>query len=58
MNIYQSLFDILHTHIYGGATLTADMNLVCTLMSTIGSVFVFAIPFMVCFWILKTICGR
>ena len=34
--MYQSLFDLIHTYVYSGATLTSDMSLVCTLISTIG----------------------
>lgn len=53
MSIYQSLFDIIHTHIYGGVDLTSDMNLVCTLIATIGCIFVVSIPFLVVYWVLK-----
>lgn len=52
MSMYQSLFDLIHTHIYGGVELTSDMNLVCTLISTIGVLFVLAIPFFVVYKVL------
>ena len=55
--MYQSLFDLIHTHIYAGAELTADMNLVCTLIATIGVLFVVAIPFFVVYRILCFICS-
>lgn len=47
MSMYQSLFDLIHTHIYGSVELTSDMNLVCTLIATMGCLFLFAIPFFV-----------
>ncbi len=52
-SIYQSLFDLIHTHIYGGVTLTSDMNLVCTLIATIGCIAFVAIPFFVVYKILS-----
>lgn len=52
MSMYQSLFDLIQTHVYGGAELTPDMNLVCTLISTIGVLFCIAIPFFVVYRIL------
>lgn len=57
MSIYQSLFDLIHTHIYGGVVLTADMNLVCTLISTIGCLFCVAVPFIVVIRIIKAFTG-
>lgn len=53
LSIYQSLFDLIHTHIYGGVELTPDMNLVCTLISTIGVLLVIGIPFFVVYKILS-----
>lgn len=58
MSIYQSLFDLIQTYVYGGATLTADMNLVCTLISTIGCVFLVALPFVIVYKVLMIIMGR
>lgn len=52
-SIYQSLFDLIHTHIYGSVTLTPDMNLVCTLIATLGSISFVAIPFFVVYKILS-----
>lgn len=58
MGIYQNLFELIQTYIYGGVTLTADMNLVCTLLSTIGSVFVVALPFCIVWKVISFITGR
>ena len=52
MSMYQSLFDLIHTHIYGGVELTSDMNLVCTLCSTIGVIFMLSIPFLIVYKVL------
>lgn len=52
MSMYQSLFDLIHTHVYGGVTLTSDMNLVCTLISTCGVLFLVSIPFLVVYKVL------
>lgn len=55
MSMYQSLFDLIHTHIYGGVTLTSDMNLVCTLIATFGVIFCISIPFIVVYKIISMI---
>lgn len=57
MSMYQSLFDLIHTHIYGGVELTSDMNLVCTLIATIGVIFCVALPFYVVFKMISLISG-
>ncbi len=57
MSMYQSLFDLIHTYIYGGVDLTSDMNLVCTLISTIGVLFCVSIPFIIVYKVLCFICS-
>ena len=47
ISMYQSIFDLIHTYVYGGVTLTSDMSLVCTLVSTIACLFFISIPFLV-----------
>lgn len=58
MSIYQNLFDLIHTYIYGGVTLTADMNLICTLIATMGCIFVVALPFCIVWKTIGWIMGR
>lgn len=58
MGIYQELYTLLHTYIYGGVTMTADMELTCTLISTAGAIFVVALPFLLVWNVCKTISGR
>lgn len=53
MSIYQSLFDLLHAYIYGGVTLTPDMNLVCTLIATICCVGCALLPFAIVWAVFK-----
>lgn len=54
-SIYQSCFDLIHTHIYGAVELTSDMNLVCTLISTTACIFLFALPFLIVVWFVSSI---
>ena len=58
MSIYQSIFDVIHTYIYGGVTLTADMNLVCTLISTLACLFAVSLPFVLVWKVISFIVGR
>ena len=57
MNIYSSCFELIHQYIYGGVSLSSDMNLVCTLLATFACIFVFAFPFLVVFKIIKLVLG-
>lgn len=53
MSVYQSCFDLVVQYIYGGVELTSDMNLVATLIATIASVFLFALPFILVIMFIK-----
>lgn len=59
-SIYQSCFDLIHTHIYGAVELSSDMNLVCTLIATAACIFLFALPFIIVYKVISfiTTCGR
>lgn len=57
MNIYQDIFDIVKQYIFGGVELTANMDLVAITLSTIGCVFVFALPFVIVCRIIKMLMG-
>ena len=53
MGIYNELFLLLHTYIYGLAELTPDMNLTLTFLATAGSLFVVALPFLLVWQVIK-----
>lgn len=55
--IFNTLYTLLQTHIYGDIALTPDMTLTLTLLSTIGSVFVAVLPFLVVWRVIKLIVG-
>lgn len=57
MSIYQNIYDLIVQYIYGGGALTADMELVTVTLSTIACVFVFALPFLVVWKVIKMILG-
>lgn len=57
MGIYQNIFDLIHQYIYGGVELTADMNLVTTLIATAGCIFIIAIPFLLVWKVIEFING-
>ena len=45
---YYQLYDLLGTYLYGSdAVLTGDQTLTLTMISTVGALFVIAIPFVV-----------
>lgn len=46
MSIYQSLYDLVNTYVFGGlVTNGAYEELVCILVATTGAVFIIALPF-------------
>lgn len=60
MSIYQSIYDLFNTYIYGGLIQSGSYEeLVCILISTIACLFAFSLPFMVCglvlYFIVKTL---
>lgn len=56
MSIYDSLYDLIQTYIFGGvAELGSNQELVCMLTSTIGSIFLISIPFVVVYFIIRLI---
>lgn len=57
MGIYQGIYDLVHQYVYGGIQLTTDMELVATLISTCGSIFLVALPFTIVWKIIKMIMG-
>lgn len=57
MNIYQDCFDLIHQYIFGGAELTANMDLICVALSSFACIFVFSLPFLIVWKVIKLICG-
>lgn len=52
--MYYNLYDILWEGIYGaGSVLSGDQELTLTLLSTIGCVFLVALPFLIVWKIIK-----
>lgn len=57
MSIYQNIYDLIIQYIYGGGVLTADMELVTVTLATMACVFVFALPFLVVWKVIRLILG-
>ena len=56
--MYNELYQLLSDFFYGsGAELTVWMDMTLTVLSTIGLLFVFAMPFVVVWNGIKLICG-
>lgn len=57
MIIYNTLYELLNIYIYGSPeVLTSFQELVLTLVSTYGALFVCAIPFICLYFSVKFIC--
>ena len=58
MNIYQNLFDLINTYIYGNSVVAGSyQELVCILVATCACIFVFALPFLVVYFVIKKLWG-
>lgn len=55
MGIYQNCYDLIQQYIYGGAELTASMELTATLVSTLASLFLVALPFVIVLYAIRLI---
>ena len=56
MSIYDNLYNLIQIYIYGG-NMTTDSQLICTLVSTIGCLFLVALPFIVVLKVIRIILG-
>lgn len=56
MIIYDSLYELLNTYIYGSPeVLTTYQELTLTNLSTIGSVFVCSLPLLAIYWLFRLV---
>lgn len=54
MSLYYSAYQLFSDYIYGvGAELTPEMNLTLTMLSTLASLFVVAVPFIVVWFVIR-----
>lgn len=57
MNIYQSLFELVQTYIFGGAELAGTTLLCADFVATAGSLLVIALPFLIVWKVIKLLVG-
>lgn len=55
MSIYQAMYELIHSYIYGGVALTPSMTLVCDFTATACSLLIIALPFLVVYGAIKLI---
>ena len=56
--MYQSIYDLIMSAFFQGATVTGWIELVCTVLATAAIVFCFSVPFIIVIKVIKLICGR
>lgn len=53
-NIYQALYDLIDTYIYGGSVVADTyQDLVCIILATCGCLFMVALPFVIIWRIVR-----
>lgn len=55
MSIYQEIFNIINTHVFGGATLTGTQLLAVDLISTTACLFCVVLPFIIVWRVVRFI---
>lgn len=56
-NPYQTCYDLFNTYVYGGTVVEGTYeDLVCIQVSTLACLFLFSLPFLVVFWVIRRIC--
>lgn len=55
--MYSNIYSLFMQYVYGGSTITPDMELVCTLFSTTACLFCVSLPFIVVWRFIKAVCG-
>lgn len=53
--MYQNIYDLFMQYVYGGVVPTADMELVCTMFSTLACLFCVSLPFIVVWRFIKAV---
>lgn len=53
--IYVGLYDLVATYIFGEVAVGTYPELVCTLVATLGSIALIALPFVMVYWIASLI---
>lgn len=48
--MYLQLYSLIMEHIFAGAEITAHVELVCTLIATLGCLALVALPFVMVYW--------
>lgn len=56
--IYMALYTLVQSAFYGSSSLTGWQEMVLTIIATAGCLFVFSVPFMIVWKVIKIICGR
>lgn len=54
--MYLQIYQLFIDTVYGGLTLTPDMTLTATIISTTACVFCFALPFIVVWRFIRAVC--
>lgn len=55
--MYQTIYDLIMSALFQGVTITGWIELVVTTIATACTIFVFVIPFIVVWKVIRLICG-
>lgn len=58
MSIFETIYNLIETYIFGTVAVGSYYELVCILVSTCACLFVMSIPFIICWRVIKVLLGR
>lgn len=58
MSIFDSIYSLIETYIFGSVVAGSYYELVCILVSTCACLFVMSIPFIIVWRVIKVLLGR
>lgn len=47
MNIYNNMYELVQTYLFGGDVLTSNMDLIATAIATFGVIAIVGVPFII-----------
>lgn len=58
VNIYGELYELLSQYLFGGGELSSNQELINIFLTSVGTIFVFALPFVIVWKVISLVCGR
>lgn len=55
--MYFEIYNLILEWLYSGGEVTSEIEMVCTFLSTLSTIAVFVVPFVIVFFVIRFICN-